>query len=750
MRSLFLSLVLLIHLSGKTQLLVGIDTISVRENNYCLKLPWAGGINAATFSNCDINYDGKNDLVVYDKLNNSALGAFKCFENVGPTGQAKYKYRPDLTWKFPHIYNWALMYDYNGDTKADLFVSVTGGIQVWKNTGNAATGLQFQMIYSILNSDYNPSGPPAISNIYSGPVGIPGIVDIDNDGDLDILTFSSTGIFIEYHKNKRVELGLPLDSLRFELVDGCWGKLTESSCQVNLAQCPNRAAYDSLVRENQNKTLHAGAALMCFDRDGDGDQDLIIGDISCTTIEYCQNDGTIANAIVTDTTKRYPNYPNVASTTQLEFNIFPCTYYVDTDNDNVRELIGAPNAFGSENATSVWLYKNTSSTSTVNFQFVKNNFLQDEMIEAGQMSRPILLDADADGKKDLIVGGGGVYLNGARRPRFFYYRNVGTTAQPSFSLITKDYASLSTVLSGSIISAVPAPGDIDNDGDVDLFVVTNGNVLSWYENTGGAGNPCVFTAPNYKFNFFSINFPSSDPMPQLFDFDKDGKLDLMVGTKNGKVYYYRNTGTSSAPTFSLITGSFPNVSLKGDFFIYGLDGFGAPYFYDEAGQTKLLGGCITGQIYLWNVPSVSTNSCTLIDSTANSILEPTYSTPWYEDINGDSKPDLFIGNAGGGVSFFSSKAPDVSVKDNFKKENSVRVYPNPAGNFVMIESSESFVSIKEIELITILGEKIKVEKVNGHVYELNMADVPAGIYFISITQQFNEQTYTTTKKIIKR
>lgn len=748
MRPLFLSLVLLIHLTGNAQLTIGIDTISVRENNYCQKLPWAGGINAATFSNCDINYDGKNDLVIYDKLNNSSLGAFKCFENIGTPGQTKYKYRPDLTPKFPHIYNWALMHDYNGDTKADLFVSVTGGIQVWKNIGNASTGLQFQMIYSILYSDYNPSGAPSVSNIYSGPVGLPGIVDIDNDGDTDILTFSATGIFIEYHKNVRVEEGLPADSLRFDLADGCWGKISESSCQVDLAQCPNRPAYDSIVAANQNKIQHAGAALMCIDRDGDGDQDLIIGDISCNTIEYCQNDGTTANAIITDTTKLFPNFPNKASTTQLKFNNFPCTYYVDTDNDNVRELIGAPNAFGSENATSVWLFKNTSSTSTVNFQFVKNNFLQDEMIEVGQASRPILLDYDSDGKKDLVIGGGGIYLNGARRPRFFLYRNIGTTAQPSFSLITKDYADLSSVLSGSIISAVPAPGDIDNDGDVDLFVVTNGNALSWYENTAGAGNPCNFS--NYKFNFFSINFPSSDPIPQLFDYDKDGKLDLMVATKNGRVYYYRNNGTASAPSFTLVTGSFPNVSLKGDFFVYGLDGFGAPYFYNEGPQTKLLGGCITGQIYLWDVPSVSTSSCTLIDSTANNILEPTYSTPWFEDINGDGKPDLFIGNSGGGVSFYSSKAPDVSVKDNFVSDNLVRVFPNPATDLVMIESTDGFMSIKEIELINMLGEKIKFEKVNKHAYELHLDNVPEGIYFIAITHQLNQQTFTTTKKIIKR
>lgn len=747
MRALFLLLVMLTLASGKAQLLLGNDTIAVLDNNYCLKMPWAGGINAATFSNADVNYDGKNDIVIYDKLNGSALGQFKCFINTGAAGQEKYKYQPQLTSKFPHIYNWALMADYNADGRSDLFVSVTGGIQVWKNVGNSTTGLQFQMIYSIINSDYNPGGSPSISNIYSGPVGIPGIADVDGDGDYDILTFSATGIYIEYHKNMAKELGLPNDSIRCELADPCWGNISESSCQVSLAACPAKQPDPNTVSDNSNKILHAGAGLMCFDRDGDGDQDLILSDISCPTIEYCQNDGTIADANITDTTKLFPNYPNKATTTQIMFNSFPATYYIDTDNDGVKELIASPNTFGSENANSVWQYKNTSSTPTVNFQFVKKNFLQDEMIEAGQMSRPFLLDVDADGKRDLIVGGGGIYLNNARRPRFFLYKNIGTLTQPSFSLVTKDYANLSSMLSSSMICIYAAPGDIDSDGDMDLVVVINSNILSWIENTGGAGNPCNFSV--YKHNHWGISFPSSDAIPQLFDYDKDGKLDMMVGTKNGKVYYYRNNGTSTVPTFTLMPGAFPNVSLKGDFFIYGLDGFGSPYFYNEGSQTKLLGGCVTGQIFYFNVPSVHTNSCVLIDSTANDILEPTFSTPWFEDINGDAKPDLFVGNAGGGVSFYSSKAPDIGVKEESITQNSLHMYPNPATDLVTIECNESNVSIKEIEVTNIMGTKLRSENVNRPSYQLNISDLSDGVYFIIVTQEHKGQTFTTTKKLVK-
>lgn len=746
MRSILTFFGVILFTTLKPQLFVGADTISVIHNNYCLKMPWAGGINAAIFGNLDVNYDGKKDLVIYDKLNNSALGAFKCFENIGMPGETRYKHRPDLRSKFPQVYNWALFYDYNGDNNEDLFCSVTGGIQVYKNTGNFSTGLQFVMTYSLLYSDYNPSGPASISNIYAGPVGLPAISDIDNDGDLDILTFSPTGIFIEYHKNKSKELYNHTDSLVFELADQCWGKISENGCLVSMNQCPLRPLYESLNEQRSSGINHAGACLMAFDNDGDGDKDLIIGDISCNTVEYCHNTGTFANAVITDTTKLYPNFPAKANTTVIKYNSFPSTHFLDVDNDGKKDLVSTPNTFGSENAASVWLYKNTSPTASVNFQYLKSNFLQDEMIEAGQMSRPILLDYNADGKKDLLIGGNGIYLNNSRRPRFHLYENIGTLAQPAFSLVSANYANLSSALNASVISAVPATGDIDNDGDVDLIMITNGNTLSWYENTAGAGNTCNFSA--LKFNHFSITFPTGDVVPQLFDYNSDGKLDLMISGKNGRIYYYQNNGTPSAPAFTLIPNSFPNVSLRGDFFVYGLDGFGAPYFYREGSQIKLLGGCITGQVYLFDVPAVSTLSCTLIDSTANNILESTYSSPWFEDINGDGKPDLFIGNAGGGVSFYSSKAPEVGLNETlFELSSQLLIYPNPAKEKIQI-NYEGPGEIYVMRIYTAMGQLVKEQKGKPAQFNMQNESLKPGVYILNVGIEKCGEFYQINKRIV--
>jgi hypothetical protein len=96
----------------------------------------------------------------------------------------------------------------------------------------------------------------------------------------------------------------------------------------------------------------------------------------------------------------------------LKLNSFPCTFNLDVDNDGFKDLVASPNAIaGSENYQSVWYYKNASSTPTVNFVFQKKNFLQEDMIELGEGAYPVLFDADADGKKDLIVGNLGYYID---------------------------------------------------------------------------------------------------------------------------------------------------------------------------------------------------------------------------------------------------------------------------------------------------------------------------------------------------
>mgnify|MGYP001061528763 CR=1 FL=1 len=95
--------------------------------------------------------------------------------------------------------------------------------------------------------------------------------------------------------------------------------------------------------------------------------------------------------------------------------------------------------------------------------------------------------------------------------------------------------------------------DIDNDGDQDAFI-GNSDTIRYYQNTG------TTTAPNLVEQLGTSNpftgMPSSSPFHLLdfADIDNDGDEDVLVDIYGG-LRYYENTGTASAPTFTLQSGA---------------------------------------------------------------------------------------------------------------------------------------------------------------------------------------------------
>lgn len=743
-----LALLILSALVSFSQVQLGRDTICVIENGYTLKMPWANGINYANFSNIDLNFDGKKDIVAFDRLNMFGTGRFRCFINTGNSGETKYEPCLDCSYFFPQIVsNWALLLDYNCDGKEDIFCSTSAGVKVYKNVSSVST-ISFTLIKSLIYANINPNGPPSMANLYTSSNGLPGIGDVDDDGDLDVLTFSPQGSLVQFYRNLAVETysTCTSDSLHYELVENCWGKFSEGNCSVNLnQQCQGlKAEKDS----SASKTYHAGATLTIFDSDGDGDKDIILGDIACNTVEYLHNTGTVASALIGDTTKRYPNFPAENNTTQIRINNFPCTYMVDVDGDAKKDLIAAPNVSGSENYRSVWYYRNASATNTVDFQFVKNNFLQGDMIEVGQNAFPVAFDYNADGKKDLLIGTFGYYNNNYLNSKLTLYENTGTISQPAYSLITRDYAGLSTY---SLNNVMPTVGDVDKDGDEDILIGTSSGQIHWLRNTAGSGNPCNFSI--FSPNSFSFTTFSAVAAPQLFDIDADGNLDLMIGTKNGRIAYYKNTGSGTpfVPSFSLITNFFGSVDVKGPSNLYGLDGYAVPFFYNDASGLKLLVGSISGAIFYYSVPSDLSTPATVITSALNGYSEGAQSAPCFVDLNNDNKRDLILGNAGGGLTYFSSTSTLVSVSGISSDELSLKLslYPNPANDQLTISTAGIYSDHTSVTIYNALGKEILKTAFYSELETIPTHDLSKGIYFVKVTVNLKSNSTTVTKKIIK-
>lgn len=331
-------------------------SIPVIRSGNALDNAWAGGLNCAQVSDFDFDFDGDLDLFIFDRSRDNIRVLLQKDDGSGPY----YEFFYNSKLYFPEdLYYRAQMIDYDNDGKKDLFTNGTGGIKVYRNVGSAATGIQWELASELLYSQY----PNNYTNLYVNTSDIPAIIDVDLDGDIDILTFHQGGQHVEYHQNQSMELyGIP-DSLIFEVKNECWGLFTEEfSTNVLILNDPNvpcvGGSIPNPLRETEDNAVfmkHAGSTLLALDYDGSGVLDLVIGDVSYPSMTLLINGGTAPNtnsAMISQDN----NFPS--NTTPINVVLFPAAFYVDVDFDNVKDLVVAPNARNiSENVSSIRFYK---------------------------------------------------------------------------------------------------------------------------------------------------------------------------------------------------------------------------------------------------------------------------------------------------------------------------------------------------------------------------------------------------------
>ena len=151
---------------------------------------------------------------------------------------------------------------------------------------------------------------------------------------------------------------------------------------------------------------------------------------------------------------------------------------------------------------------------------------------------------DSDGDLDIVSGN--------NFGQFFYFENIGTASSPNFT--TQVQGAFGLVESSFILWA-PGFGDVDNDGDLDMFAgvasSSDGGTFYYFENTGTSTSPSFATPIQDPFNL-SLPVPGfRDGNPYFLDFDGDGDQDLFSGSSNGgNLYYWENSGTPMAPNYT--------------------------------------------------------------------------------------------------------------------------------------------------------------------------------------------------------
>ncbi|MEY3444718.1 MAG: hypothetical protein RLZZ519_2999, partial [Bacteroidota bacterium] len=540
------------------------DSVKVRESNTLLRNAAAGGFNIPQFSPIDLDFDGTQDLFVFDRSGRKII----TFLNRGTAGQVDYDFAPEYASAFPAgITDFALLRDFNCDGKADLFFGTSDGIKVYENTSTSGI-LSFALYRDTLLTDLGAG--PAVVYLYQGD--LPDFVDVDGDNDLDLLTFNQFGTVVEWHKNLSVENTGNCNGIELIRADACWGNFQENGLNqtitlgINCRVAPGQA-------QPVKPSAHSGSTIAAFDEDADGDYELVIGDLTYDGLTYVHNAGTNVDA---EMDLIDPTFPSYAASVQID--VFAAAFFMDANNDGKKDmLVGANNPNVSVNYDNSWYYQNISTGNGVLLERVTKNFLTSEMIDVGLCAFPALFDHNADGLMDLVVGNYSRKITASNvASGLTLYENTGTITAPVFTLITRNYENLSNAFNPAILGMTPAFGDMDGDGDQDMIIGDSEGLLHYAQNTAPSGQVANF--PNVSVQYSNIDI-GQFATPTLADIDRDGDLDLIVGEITGNLNFFENTGTAQVAAFSNVpnTDTWGNVDTEPICCI----GFSVPYIFEN-------------------------------------------------------------------------------------------------------------------------------------------------------------------------
>ncbi len=315
------------------------STIWYNKGHISWRSAMSGGFLAPQFSAFDMNQDGKEEIITFDRFS----GIIQVWS---PTeDKLTYELQTDFPVEWPEIRSWMLIRDFNQDQVPDIFTQGAHDIAVYKGHIDGeiirfekVTGSSF--IDDSLIFQHESGGT---TNIYHRSSDIPIIEDVDGDGDMDILTFELSGSYLYYYENRWDKTGKELD---FILRHKCWGYFAENqySDEINLSNNQLACPLPFSVR-------HAGSASCLIDINHDSLPDLLLGDIGTNSLKVLINEGSSDKGIIK---KVNPVFPNRDSPAILHY--FPVAYKIDVDQDSINDVIVAVNDYPLTDQEGLWLY----------------------------------------------------------------------------------------------------------------------------------------------------------------------------------------------------------------------------------------------------------------------------------------------------------------------------------------------------------------------------------------------------------
>jgi hypothetical protein len=694
------------------------QSVPVEINGKAISMPWAGGINSAQISTLDLNGDGQQDLVIFERTANKVVTYLAI--------DKKYQYAPAYESLFPAgVDQWMLLRDLNGDGKKDIFTSDPNGIKAFINTTKPGQKLSWR--------PYN-RGVFLLTIGFSGNVNlqmnnsdIPAIDDLDGDGDLDILVARFVGIgSLEYHKNFSVENSGKKDTLQLKRTTQTWGDFEECDCASFIFGPATSCSTGGRIAHA------AGKSLLTLDLDNDGDKELLFSEENCKNLYLLTNEGSQIDA-------QMNSFSTFPSAKPVDLSVFPAGFYEDVTFDGLPDLVSSSNIFARTSFATLfnktmWLYANTGTNQQPNFTFVKSNFLQDEMIDVGDNSVPAFFDVDSDGDLDMVIGSYGNEPTAS----FHFYENNGTKSEPSFKFVTANYLNFSSAYKG-MYNLKPQFADIDSDGKIDfVFTATNQTdgitSLYYFQNKSSnglsvEGQPLISTKRTIQLNENVL----------VTDVEQDGTADLLIGTATGAVEYWINLGAKGSFNYALKSAGYLGFGISTDRQNLAL----AVGDLNNDGKDELILGSQRGIVsiienFRTQSAPVKANSQLIIDPNSGFSSEKKLSGriwPVAANLFFTQNASIVVGNITGGLGLLKNED---SV--TLSSEPVISLYPNPV---LQTESLKIQVDRPmSVQVVSLQGQKLSdlLSVAANQINSFSVSHLAAGLYIATFTTN-NQKIY---------